>query len=97
VNDHGIYTAKGIPPAGFVGADTATALFTRSFIVDEDMDGWSTGIPGFWGDYTAPGSSQEGFRLQLNGLNYYNIAEYFAPDNMEGLVTKYEDAGDSII
>ncbi len=46
------------PPVG-------TAL---GFVADPDKDGWTVGTPGYYGDYFLPGDPQEGWSLEVNGL-----------------------------
>lgn len=38
------------------------------FVADYGKDGWTTGTPAFFGDYFMPGTVQEGFTLQVNGI-----------------------------
>jgi len=38
------------------------------FVADYGKDGWTVGSPPFFGDYFMPGSVQEGFSLQINGI-----------------------------
>ena len=51
-------------PADLTYGTRNTAL---GFVADYGKDGWTTGSPGFFGDYFMPGAVQEGFSVQVNG------------------------------
>lgn len=38
------------------------------FVADYGKDGWTVGTPPYFGDYFMPGSVQEGFSIQINGV-----------------------------
>lgn len=38
------------------------------FVADFGKDGWDKGLPAYFGDYFMPGTEQEGFSVQVNGI-----------------------------
>jgi hypothetical protein len=74
---HGRYVEVGVGKLGYYGSDsvapagyhahcaTCTVPNCIGFAADPAMDGWATGTPPMMGDYFAPGSPYEGWKLQL--------------------------------
>ncbi|WP_344824194.1 gliding motility-associated C-terminal domain-containing protein [Rurimicrobium arvi] len=52
-------------PAGYHPRGAGSLL---GFIADPDKDGWTVGTPDYFGDYFLPGSPQEGWDIQYNGV-----------------------------
>ncbi|MBC7553595.1 MAG: hypothetical protein H7257_06410, partial [Taibaiella sp.] len=51
------------------GAGTMTSSTNfLGFVADFGRDGWTTGTPPFFGDYYLPGSPQEGWAIEVNGV-----------------------------
>jgi gliding motility-associated-like protein len=76
----GKYVEIGIAPIGAFGSSTGVPAgggyhprpggggTTLGFVSDPAMDGWTTGSPGYVGDYFLPGDPQEGWDVQVNGI-----------------------------
>ncbi len=47
---------------------TCTGTLGLGWVADPDRDGWTTGTPAYFGDYFLPGSPQEGWSLEVNGV-----------------------------
>lgn len=72
----GDYVEVGIATNGAFGTDgdAPSTYHPRGvglklgFVADPDKDGWAVGTPNYIGDYFLPGSPQEGWDMQLNGV-----------------------------
>ncbi len=86
--------------------DHATGSYTSTnsrlaFIYDAGHDGWTTGSPAYFGDYTMPGSPYEGWSIQINGTqsnawytNYQSSASGFSGGGtLAGSNISYTNAG----
>lgn len=66
------YHSRPMPMFNALYNPTTTTFTTRptalGFVADYGKDGWTTGTPGYFGDYFMPGTVQEGFSLQVNGV-----------------------------
>ena len=80
INTNGAYGSSTAAPPGYITAPAAgiqnictpsikaCATGNLGFIADPDKDGWTVGTPPFFGDYFLPGSPQEGWAVQINGV-----------------------------
>jgi len=60
------------------------------FVADYGKDGWTTGNPAYFGDYFMPGTVQEGFTIQVNGVKsnaWSNNYQTFGSTGYTGLLT----------
>ncbi|MBL7729830.1 MAG: gliding motility-associated C-terminal domain-containing protein [Chitinophagaceae bacterium] len=60
------------------------------FVADYGKDGWSTGNPAYFGDYFMPGTVQEGFSIQVNGVKsnaWSNNYQTFGSSGFTGPLT----------
>ena len=77
----GAFGAPLLPPAGYhasapafgftlydPGSGTTTSGALLGFVSDPAQDGWTVGAPALFGDFFIPGSPQEGWSIQVNGL-----------------------------
>ena len=46
-------------------------------VADYDSNGWSVGSPPFLGDYILPGTPQEGWALEINGIRSYAYSSQY--------------------
>ncbi len=89
------------------GARSATTTSARlAFIYDAGHDGWTTGTPNFFGDYTLPGTPYEGWNMQIGSSQgnafYQNYQSYGASGFTGGLSfsgsnTSYTNSGGHLI
>ena len=90
VAPNGALGSTVLPPTGvyhcnsptFTFWDPAAASFTTSnqrlmMVYDAGHDGWTTGTPGFFGDYSMPGTPYEGWGIQINGNHSEAQAQYY--------------------
>ncbi len=56
------------------------------FVADPDMDGWEVGTPNYIGDYFYPGSPQEGWDVQVNGVRSQAWRGLGAPGSFTGVL-----------
>ena len=75
---NGAFGATILPPAGYhangsytlydpgTGSTTTGALL--GFVSDPAQDGWTVGTPPMFGDFFLPGTPQEGWSIQVNGV-----------------------------
>lgn len=92
----------GINDGGFEGAPRLVASHNRSnqglgspvyfgFVANPQLDGWGS----FDGDFFTPGTPENGFGLEINGINYSNNAS--GPiEQIPGSITSYNVVGDCI-
>ena len=69
----GNFGTLGLPPLGYHNNVGTAGL---GFVADVDRDGWGTAPPGglnYCGDYFVPGSPEEGFGIEIAGVNYGNF------------------------
>ncbi len=59
--------------SAFTGASYARLMMTY----DAQHDGWSSGTPPFFGDYSFPGTPYEGWGIQINGSHSEAHCEYY--------------------
>ncbi len=59
--------------SAFTGASNQRLMM----VYDAGHDGWTTGTPGFFGDYSMPGSPYEGWGIQVNGQHSEAQAQYY--------------------
>ena len=72
----GHWLEAGINNVGGLGAGPVPAdchpypagLGALASVYDYGHDGWTVGTPAFYGDYTFPGSTFEGWEIQVNGV-----------------------------
>lgn len=60
------------------------------FVADYGKDGWNTGNPAYFGDYFMPGTVQEGFSIQVNGIKsnaWSNNYQTFGSNGFTGSLT----------
>ncbi len=92
----------GINDGGFEGAPRLVASNNRSnqalgspvyfgFVANPQLDGWGN----YDGDFFTPGTPENGFGLEINGINYANNAS--GPiEQIPGSITSYNVVGDCI-
>jgi len=79
VSPTGSFGAPLLPPAGYhatgsqtltdPGTGVSTSGLLLGFVADPDMDGWAVGTPyTHYGDYFLPGDPQEGWAIEVNGV-----------------------------
>lgn len=82
VSRNGAYGSTLPAPAGYhPGAGAISSMWdpgsssytpgssgTLGFVADPAMDGWTTGSPVKYGDFFLPGTPQEGWSIQVNGV-----------------------------
>lgn len=71
INQYGIYGSSLPAPLSYHPRLTTSAR-NLGFVADPDKDGWAIGAPTYYGDFFYPGTPQEGFSLQFNGVTYRN-------------------------
>ncbi len=93
------------PTFGFWDPGSGTTVTTNQhlgFVADYGRDGWTTGTPGYFGDYYLPGTPQEGWAIQIAGaesdayIPIYQTAGtsgYFPAGSMTGTSTGYSNSG----
>ncbi len=64
---NGAFGTDNAPPAGYHARGVGTPPLL-GFVSDPDKDGWAVGTPNYIGDYFLPGSPQEGWDMELNGV-----------------------------
>jgi hypothetical protein len=67
----GVFGTTQMQPSGYHG-NVANYL---GFVADPDKDGWTTGSPAYNGDYFLPGSPEEGWGIEVGGVNYGNFSQ----------------------
>ena len=90
VAPNGALGSTRLPPAGFhtrsptfnfydpgLGAFTGASNQRLMMVYDAGFDGWTTGTPTFFGDYSMPGSPYEGWGIQVNGAHSEAQAQYY--------------------
>ena len=75
---NGAYGGTVLPPAGYhangsyslydPGSGVTTFGALLGFVADPAQDGWTVGTPPMYGDYFVPGTPQEGWSIQVNGV-----------------------------
>lgn len=92
----------GINDRGFEGAPRLVASHNRSnqglgspvyfgFVANPQLDGWGS----YDGDFFTPGTPENGFGLEINGINYSNNAS--GPiEQIPGSITSYNVVGDCV-
>jgi len=70
--------ATGIPNSYSCGSTPRSSARELALVADPDMDGWLVGSPAYYGDFTIPGSPQEGWSIMMDGVqaNAWNGAGY---------------------
>jgi gliding motility-associated-like protein len=69
VATNGAFGTDNAAPAGYHARGVAVGSgFALGFVADPDKDGWTVGTPNYIGDYFLPGSPQEGWDIQYNGI-----------------------------
>ncbi|HXS38317.1 MAG TPA: gliding motility-associated C-terminal domain-containing protein [Flavipsychrobacter sp.] len=78
INTNGAYGSSVDAPPGFhpKGPDpvwdacypTVCPTLGLGFVADPDKDGWTVGSPPYFGDYFLPGTPQEGWSIEINGV-----------------------------
>lgn len=78
VNSFGAYGTETDAPSNY---HPNPGSFGRNlgFVADPDKDGWTVGIPNYFGDFFYPGQKQEGFSVQMNGNLYHNWTSVSTP------------------
>ncbi|MBC7887077.1 MAG: T9SS type A sorting domain-containing protein [Ferruginibacter sp.] len=103
----GNYVEVGIGPCGTYGSSVdapagyhprGNGLFEKrlGFIADPNKDGWDVGSPNYCGDYFVPGTPEEGFGIQINGVNYNNNL-LCSEVSITGSITDYKISGTNIL
>lgn len=79
----GTYLEVGVNECGVFGTDNNATIpggyHPRAnnpglgFVADPDQDGWTTGTPDYCGDYFIPGTPEEGWGVEFNGVAYGNF------------------------
>ena len=62
---NGSFGSDGDAPSGYHPRGVGAKL---GFVADPDKDGWSIGTPNYIGDYFLPGTPQEGWDIQYDGV-----------------------------
>lgn len=98
----GKYLEVGMAQCGSFGSSVfaPTRYHTQGssylgFVADVDKDGWTSGTPGFIGDYFRPGSPEEGFTIEINGYNYSNN-QVCGVNNIPGSITSVDNSGSTV-
>ena len=81
----GSFGTAGAAPTGYHPNMTANRL---GFIADAGRDGWNVGTPPYNGDYFLPGTPEEGWGVEINGVNYVNAA-VCGTNAIPGNITNY--------
>ncbi|MGN6567100.1 MAG: hypothetical protein ACTHJ0_04060, partial [Flavipsychrobacter sp.] len=79
INSNGAYGSSIMAPAGYHpkgGADMGNECYPAActhggalgFVADPDKDGWTIGTPPYFGDYFLPGTPQEGWSIEADGV-----------------------------
>ena len=77
-------------PAGYHPRTNIANNTAMGFVADADRDGWTTGTPGYVGDFFLPGVPEEGWGITMNGVNYNNNLRCGAATNqITGTITNY--------
>jgi len=90
---------KGMEGAPILAGSHARSDFFTSpliyfgFVSNPAMDGWGN----YDGDFFSPGSPENGFGLEIGGVNYSNNATGFPAPQIPGAITGYAVIGDCII
>jgi len=106
IANNGAYGTPENAPAGYHSNNSplifdtynpATGVFIQhttalGFVADYDSNGWTVGTPPYFGDYFIPGSPQEGWSVEVNGVrcdafsnNYtVNLATGFVGGSLTG-------------
>ncbi|CAG7581694.1 MAG: putative gliding motility-associated protein [uncultured marine phage] len=99
----GDYVEVGINADGHEGAPDLAGSNARSsawagsdvyfgFVANPQMDGWTD----YDGDFFSPGSPENGFGLEIDGVNYSNNASGWPVPQIPGSITSYDETGDCI-
>ena len=59
------------------------------FVADYDSNGWAVGVPPYFGDYFLPGTPQEGWAVEVNGVR----SNAFSTNYTTNLATGFTGAG----
>ena len=87
ISSCGCYGSTGLPPAGY-HANSATGEL--GFLADYDMGGWTIGSPVYCGDFFLPGNPEEGWGVEMTGVNYGNYGQCNT-DEIPGFISSYTD------
>jgi len=97
----GTYVEIGIAPCGSFGSSIAPPTgfhpteFGLGFVADADRDGWNTGSPNYCGDYFLPGTPEEGWAIQIDGIAYNNN-QVCSEEGIIGSISNYSETSDEI-
>lgn len=92
----GTYGSSIDAPSGYHPRGNGPYLNRLGFIADPNKDGWDAGTPNYCGDYFVPGVPEEGFGLQVNGVNYNNN-QLCSEVSIPGSITDYKISGTNTI
>jgi uncharacterized protein YjdB len=98
VAPNGALGSTRLPPAGVyhcssptfnfwdpgLGAFTGASNQRLMMVYDAGHDGFTTGTPAFFGDYSMPGSPYEGWGIQINGAHSEAQAQYYTASGATG-------------
>lgn len=68
-----------------LGAFTGLSAARLMMVYDAGFDGWTSGTPTFFGDYSMPGTPYEGWGIQINGNHSEAQAQYY-----QGVTTGFQ-------
>jgi hypothetical protein len=78
INTNGAFGSSTAAPAGYhprggvnmqnTCSGTCSGTSTLGFVADPAKDGWTVGSPAYFGDFFMPGAPQEGWSLEVNGV-----------------------------
>ena len=78
VNSNGAFGSGESAPSGYhprggvsmanVCTGGCSGTLGLGWVADPDKDGWAVGTPNYYGDYFLPGSPQEGWSIEANGV-----------------------------
>ena len=96
VSSGGVFGTVNNPPEGYHPRANNPGL---GFVADANQDGWDEGDPNYCGDYFVPGAPEEGWGIEVEGINYGNFTpslNYSSSSNVPGSITNYSNSNGTI-
>jgi hypothetical protein len=96
ISELGTFGSTAYAPADMHANMDTYGYSPLGFTADQDKDGWYSGTPGFKGDYFLPGSAEEGWGLNIDGVDYNNNQNEYVED-ITGSYTSVKDSANMFI